>query len=62
MASRGTNFTIFTYTFINDINNNNNILIYRLETSQAGSNETEVCINLRENPKVPELVLPQVYS
>jgi hypothetical protein len=37
-------------------------MIYRLETSQAGSNETEVCINLRENPKVIELVLPQVHS
>jgi hypothetical protein len=48
--------------FVKNINNNNNKMIYRLETSQAGSNETEVYINLRENPKVTELVLPQVHA
>jgi hypothetical protein len=61
MASSKTKVIIFTYAFAN-INNNNNIMINRLETSQAGSNETEVYINLRANPKVPEPVLPQTHA
>ena len=37
-------------------------MIYRLETSQAGSNITEVYVSLRANPKVLQLVLPQIHA
>jgi hypothetical protein len=60
MGSCRTKSNIFTYTFTNNINNN--IMIYGLETRQAGSNETELYINLLANPKVPELALPQVRA